>query len=135
MFYNLRWNSPKAYAVMHRKGLVGLSPVAKEEAENAPLLSHRLQNAADQHNEMSPQPDSADHQRYELDLGLEFEAELLRTMEELCKQICKEHKSAMLVEKERLACKLAVMRAWQQHHGMHPNKDRLRSRPVSRAGA
>ena len=48
MFYNLRRSSPKAYAIMHKKGLISLPPMRKvEDPGNDSPHSDTGQNAAD----------------------------------------------------------------------------------------
>ena len=133
MFYNLRKTSLIAYVVIHKRGLVGLAPVAGwEEVESVSLLNDALQNVAEWDSGMNLQPGSSDHHRDEPDWWSESKVELLRTVEELHKQVCKENKSAMQAEKECLT-------AWAgdecTDHKTHPNRDWWwRSRLVCHAG-
>ena len=111
MFYNLRRSSHKAYAIMHKRGLISLPSVAEveEPGNDSPHNNTSQLNAAAQDNDNQAGPSNQPGD--ESDSGSESEAELLRAMEELCKQVRQERKAGMQAEKERLACELAKMKA------------------------
>ena len=108
MFYNLRRSSPKAYAIMHKRGLISLPSVAEveEPGNDSPHNNTSQQNAADQDNDSQSGP--SNQLGDEPDSGSESEAELLWTMEEL-RKVRQDLKVAMQAEKERLARELAEM--------------------------
>ena len=111
MFYNLRRSSPKAYAIMHKRGLISLPSVAEveEPGSDSPHNNTSQQNAAAQDNDNQAGP--SNQLGDEPDSGSESEEELLRTVEEIRKQVRQERKAAMQGEKERLARQLAEMKA------------------------
>ena len=96
---------------MHKRGLISLPSVAEveEPGSDSPHNNISQQNAAAQDNDNKAGPSNQPGD--EPDSGSESEAELLRTVEELRKQVRQKRKAAMQGEKEWLAHELAETKA------------------------